>query len=191
MSWAVVSSSFSSSQEPRDELLLRLQRVAESVGVKDLPRLGANPGPPKKTRQTHGGVLPDEGVRVGRGGGYFGVRQVLLALAIGVEAGRQHGVAVFLQQLADEKTAGVRRQPRFLAVHAVPLRRGVRRHWLYRGGGAKISRFYDKKTSLFHSDAVKINKRQLSDVSICKPKSKSAMKAAFVCCPAQSALQNV
>lgn len=58
---------------------------------------------------TKGGHLPDEGVGIGRRRRHFRVVQILLAAAIGVEAGRRHGVAAFLQQLADEAAAGARR----------------------------------------------------------------------------------
>lgn len=101
-----------------------------------------NSAPPKAhTGKTAPSVLPDERVCVGRRRGYFGVRQVLLALPVGVETRWEHGVAVFLQQLAHQKTAGVRRQSWFLTVHALPLQRGVGCHWLW---GTKISGFYIK-----------------------------------------------
>lgn len=75
----------------------------------------------RRTGETAAGVLPDERVRVRRRRRYFGVRQILLALPVGVEAGRYHGVAVFLQQLADQKAAGVRGQSRLLEVRVLPL----------------------------------------------------------------------
>lgn len=90
--------------------------AAESRGV-NFARTG------RRTGQTAASVLPDERVCVRRRGRDFGVRQILLALPVGVEARRYHGVAVFLQQLADQKAASVRGQSRLLAVRGLPLQR--------------------------------------------------------------------
>lgn len=113
VSWAEVSSSRSSSQEPREELRLRLDRKKKEPGQHRHLLY---------SRITHEMMnLRDKRVRVGRGRRYFRVVQVLLAMPVGVEARGHHRVTVLLQQLADQTTPSVRGQSGFLAVHALPL----------------------------------------------------------------------
>lgn len=66
VSWAVVSSSFSSSQEPRDELRLRLQ--GESRWVLDLPRLMGRIRCKKKKNAARRPYLTKECALGGEGG---------------------------------------------------------------------------------------------------------------------------
>lgn len=124
VSWADVSSSFSSSQDPRDELRLRLERLTTIQLT--FPR--RHPSHSRHMHKPRRVFLPDKRVRVRRRGRDFGVVQVLLALSVGVEAGGQHRVAVLLHQLADQTSPGVGGQPGLLPVHALPLQR-VRWDW--------------------------------------------------------------
>lgn len=122
VSWADVNSSFSSSQEPRDELRLRLQRCVMLLTSLTAPSYSTN-----KTLSS----LPDKWVCVRWRGRHFSVVQVLLALSVGVETRGQHWVAVFLQQLADQSSPGVGGQSGFLTVHALPLHWRVRWDWFW------------------------------------------------------------
>lgn len=106
----------------------------------------------RKTGETAASVLPDERVGVRRRRGYFGVRQILLALPVGVEARRYHGVAVFLQQLADQKAAGVRGRPRLLEVGVLPLQGRVRWHRLC---WTKMDTFLPQKQNFSSPEAEK------------------------------------
>lgn len=125
-SWADVNSSFSSSQEPREELRLRLEKYRSVVNFTDSSSLLAIKNIWKDVK-----CLPDKWVCVGWWGRHFRVVQVLLAVSVGVEARRQHRVAVLLQELPDQTSPGVRGQSSFLAVHALPLRRRVCWDWFW------------------------------------------------------------
>lgn len=74
---------------------------------------------------------PDERVRVGRWGRHLGVVQVLLRVPVGVEARRDHGIRVFLQQLTDHFAPGMGWKVGFFTVHVVSVPWWVRWHWFY------------------------------------------------------------
>ena len=77
--------------------------------------------------------------------GHFRVVQVLPALPIGVEAGREQGVAVLVQELPDQ-APGLRGQACFVSFHALRRPRGEGGDGLW-----KITRGRGQRWSLFVS----------------------------------------